>query len=137
MAGSAVTMQKTRAPDDTPEKRQKRGMRIRWAREILEPNRLEFSRKLRVDNTTIRDIESGKTNPGVQLALKICHSLRISLDYIVDGSLTGVNPEMAAALVADHPELSPPRPQPPKTGNGSKDSQGNTYQTTPGDHYAR
>jgi len=107
---TAAAMRPTRSPDDSPEKRKARGERIRWAREILEPNRLDFARKLGVDVTTIRNIENGKANPGLQLAQRICHSLRISLSYVVDGLLTGVDPEMAALLVAYHPELSPPRP---------------------------
>jgi len=110
MNDTVAAMRPTRSPDDSPAKRQARGARIRWAREILEPNRLEFARKLGVDVTTIRNIETGKTNPGLQLAQRICHSLRISLAYVVDGQLSGVDPEMAALLAADHPELAPPRP---------------------------
>jgi DNA-binding XRE family transcriptional regulator len=107
----------TRSPDDSPEKRAARGERIRWAREIVEPNRLDFARKLAVDVSTIRNIETGKTNPGLQLAQRICHSLRISLTYVVDGLLTGVDPELAALLVADHPELAPPRQSLRRSGN--------------------
>jgi transcriptional regulator with XRE-family HTH domain len=105
-------MQTARAPDDSPEKRQARGQRIRWAREIVEPNRLVFARKLGVDVSTIRNIEKGKTNPGVQLIHRICHSIRISLDYVVDGRLIGVDPELAQCLIADHPELDPRRQRP-------------------------
>jgi len=99
----------TRSPYDSPQKRAARGRRILWAREIVEPNRMDFARKLGVDVTTIRNIETGKTNPGLQLAQRMFHALRISLTYVVDGQLTGVNPELAALLVADHPELAPAR----------------------------
>jgi DNA-binding XRE family transcriptional regulator len=52
-----------RSPFDTDERRQARGQRIRWAREIVEPNRLDFARKLGVDAATIRDIENGRISP--------------------------------------------------------------------------
>jgi DNA-binding XRE family transcriptional regulator len=123
-------MQTTRAPDDTPEKRRARGQRIRWAREIVEPNRLAFARKLGVDVSTIRNIENGKANPGVQLAHRICHSIRISLDYIVEGQLIGVDPELAGQLVADHPELDPRRQRPPKPGSARKGRRSNTFPMT-------
>jgi transcriptional regulator with XRE-family HTH domain len=97
-----------RSFDDTPEKRKLRGMRIKWAREIVQPNRYEFARTLGIDPSTIRNIENGKANPGPQLLHWICHSLRISLDYIVDGTLNGVDPHLAYALGERHRgELSP------------------------------
>ena len=130
MRNNAVeTMRPTRAPDDSPEKRAARGQRIRWAREILEPNRLDFARKLGVDVTTIRNIETGKTNPGLQLAQRIFHVLRISLAYVVDGELNGVDLEMATALVARHPELTPPPPTARPPGNPGTGRQPNTYAT--------
>jgi DNA-binding XRE family transcriptional regulator len=107
----------TRSPNDSPEKRKARGARILWAREIVEPNRTDFARKLGVDVTTIRNIEDGKTNPGLQLAHKIFHTLRISLIYVVEGKPEGVDPELAAILVADHPELAPPRQSLRRSGN--------------------
>ena len=118
------TKQPVRTPGDTLEKRRARGLRIRWAREEAEPIRYEFARKLGVDTTTIRNIENGKANPGLQLLHEICHSLRISLDYIVDGKLIGVDPELAGLLVAHHPELVPPPRQSGRThrhGKSGKD----------------
>ena len=94
-----------RSAFDTPEKRTARGTRIRWAREIVEPSRNQFGRKLGVDQTTLRDIENGSASPGIELAHRLCHSLRISLDYIVDGTFFGVDRELAMRLVERHPEL--------------------------------
>jgi transcriptional regulator with XRE-family HTH domain len=107
----------TRSPYDSPQKRKARGARILWAREVVEPNRMDFARKLGVDVTTIRNIETGKTNPGIVLSQRIFHALRISLTYVVDGRLEGVDPELAAILVADHPELAPPRQSLQRSGN--------------------
>lgn len=116
-----------RAPNDSREKQRLRGLRIRWAREIVEPNRLQFARKLGVDVTTIRDIETGKTNPGIELAWRLFHSIRIDLGYVVAGRLNGVDPELAALLVAAHPELAPPRPPTLRPGNPNTTPQPNTY----------
>lgn len=121
-----------RSPFDTEEKRAKRGERIMWARKIVEPNRMEFARKLGIDATTARDIEAGRRNPGVELLYAICHSLRISLDYIVKGSLYGVDRELAAQLVMDHPELDPRRQPPPAHDNGRRGLPGSTSSTTGG-----
>jgi transcriptional regulator with XRE-family HTH domain len=121
-----ITGKFMRSPFDTEEKRAKRGERILWARQIVEPNRMEFARKLGIDVTTARDIESGKRNPGVELLYALCHSLRISLDYIVKGSLYGVDRELAAQLVMDHPELDPRR----QPDNGHTETRGNTSSRT-------
>ena len=129
MPTTQQTKQPVRTPGDTLEKRRARGLRIRWAREEVEPNRYEFARKLGVDATTIRNIENGKANPGMQLLHEMCHSLRISLDYIVDGRLIGIDPELAGLLVARHPELAPTRRQPPKRGKPDRDYLTNTFPT--------
>jgi transcriptional regulator with XRE-family HTH domain len=113
-----------RSFDDTPEKRRLRGMRILWAREILQPNRYEFARTLGVDPSTIRNIENGKANPGPQLLHWICHSLRISLDYIVDGTLNGVDPHLAYELGERHRgELFPQRVATPTGKRRTSDPQ--------------
>lgn len=121
-----------RAPGDTREKQRLRGLRIRWAREIVEPSRLQFARKLQVDVSTIRDIETGKTNPGIELAWRIFHAIRISLDYVVVGRFTGVDPELAALLVAAHPELAPQRPPAAPLGSPDTAPQPNTYASLDG-----
>lgn len=116
-----------RNPQDTKENRKARGMRIRWARELVEPNRAEAARKLGIDVSTLRYIEDGKTNPGVFLTLKLCHSLRISLDYIVAGTLIGVDPELAALLAVRHPELMPQRLLNRRPDNSHTDFRANTF----------
>jgi transcriptional regulator with XRE-family HTH domain len=123
-----------RAPGDTREKQRLRGLRIRWAREIVEPSRLQFARKLGVDVSTIRDIETGKTNPGIELAWRLFHSIRISLDYVVAGRLIGVDPELVALLVAAHPELAPTRPPAARLGSPDTAPQPNTYANSDGSY---
>lgn len=102
-----------------------RGLRVRWARELVEPNRAQFARKLQVDTSTIRNIENGSRNPSLELLERICHALRISPDYVVKGRFTGVDPEMAALLAAAHPELIQ-KSNP--FGSVRTDSRASTYQ---------
>ena len=97
-----------------------------WAREAHEISRLEFARRLGVDMTTLRNIENGKSNPGMQLAWRMFHALGISLDYVVAGRLTGLDPELVGVLVRAHPELAIRRLEPHKIDKPDKDSPPNT-----------
>jgi len=83
------------------------GQRIKWARELVEPNRAEFCRTIGVDVSTVRKVESDERGPGLGLLIRICHALRVSTDYAVYGSFNGVDPQLAAMLAARHPELVP------------------------------
>jgi len=81
------------------------GQRIRWARELVEPNRAEFARAMGVDRSTIRDIESGRRTPSIFNIIEISHRLRVSEAYILYGSLRDVDGELAGKLALRHPEL--------------------------------
>jgi transcriptional regulator with XRE-family HTH domain len=85
------------------------GARIKWARELVEPNRAEFARLMRVDRTTLQKIEDGDRAPSIFNILEIAHRLRVPTDYLLRGTLTGVDGELAALLVTEHPELDPHR----------------------------
>lgn len=93
-------------PNDTPEHRAELGARLRWARELVEPNRHAFARKMQVHVTTIRDIESGKANASIWLLQRLCHTLRIDLDYLVEGRLSGIDAELRSMLVQWHPAIA-------------------------------
>jgi DNA-binding XRE family transcriptional regulator len=113
---------KVRTPGDTLELRKARGLRIKWAREAHEISRAELGRQIHADTTTLREIEEGKTNPGILLQWRLFHTLRITLDYVVQGRFTGVDPDVVAALVRNHPELAIRRLEPHKTDTPDKDS---------------
>lgn len=98
-------MAKVKRPDAVTEIQRQVGNRIRWARELVEPNRAEFARLMGVDRSTLAKIEDGSRPPSVFNVLDISHRLRVSADYILRGSLVGVDPELAARLVRQHPEL--------------------------------
>lgn len=86
------------------------GKRIQWVREMAEPNRAEFARIMGVDKSTLAKIEAGERAPSVFNVLDLAHRLRVSTDYILTGSLRGVDGEMAALLAHAHPDLLPDRP---------------------------
>lgn len=105
------------------------GKRIRWARELVEPNRAAFARLMDVDRSTVRDMESGRRPPSIFAVLELSHRLRVTPNYLLLGNLRDVDGELAARLVRLHPELLAPEnnsgsyrkatalntPQPPTT----------------------
>ena len=106
------------------------GVRLKWARELVEPNRAEFARSVGVDVSTIRNIENGTRAPSVALLMQICHSLRISFEYLLHGELRGVDGELAALLSQHHPELMlPPAPIRGKPNRGAEHSSGRHAKT--------
>lgn len=87
------------------------GRRIKWARELVEPNRAQFARTLGVDRSTLQKIEDGDRAPSIFNIIDLSHQLRVSPDYILTGDLRGVDGEVAGHLVRHHPELMD-RPRP-------------------------
>jgi DNA-binding XRE family transcriptional regulator len=81
------------------------GERIQWARNPVEPNRAAFARDLGVDRTTLQKIEDGDRAPSIFLVIELAHALRVSTDYILLGSLRGVDGELAGRLIKAHPVL--------------------------------
>jgi transcriptional regulator with XRE-family HTH domain len=99
-------MARTPRPDAYSAVQKTIGLRIRWARELLVPNRAEFARTLGVDRTTVQKIEQGKRPPSVFNVMEFAHALRVDPNYILLGSMRGIDGELAAALAAAHPELA-------------------------------
>jgi transcriptional regulator with XRE-family HTH domain len=81
------------------------GNRILWARELVFPNRSEFARLLEIDGSTLAKIETGDRPPSIFNVIAIAHRLRVSTEYILRGSLLGVDSELASLLLAHHQEL--------------------------------
>lgn len=87
--------------DEAKERHRGIGMRLRCARMFVEPNRAEFARKANVDVSTVRKIEQGDRSGSRLLLEHFAHLLRVSMEYLEWGSLSGVDPEMAAYLRAN------------------------------------
>lgn len=110
-------------PEAYTEVAQAIGQRIRWARELVEPNRAEFARAMGVDRSTVRDIESGRRPPSIFAVIEISHRLRVTPNYILLGNMQGVDGELAGRLAVQHPELVQPWPS---TDTPDTDSSGST-----------
>jgi transcriptional regulator with XRE-family HTH domain len=86
------------------------GKRILWARELVEPNGAAMAKAMGIDRSTLQKIENGTRAPSIFNVLDFAARLRLSTDYILRGSMQGVDGELAAMLVARHPELAPKGP---------------------------
>lgn len=100
-------MAKEKRPEAYSDVQAEIGKRIKWARELVEPNRAAFARAMGVDRSTLQKIEDGGRPPSIFNVLDIAHKLRVTPDYILKGTLKGVDGELAGLLVARHPELAP------------------------------
>jgi len=82
------------------------GERIQWARELIEPNRSAFARIAGIDRGLLRAIETGRRVPSIFAVISLAHRMRVSTDYILTGSMRGVDGELALKLIELHPELA-------------------------------
>lgn len=117
----------------TPEQRalsEEIGERLRWAREAAGLNSYELAAKVGCDYSMIRYLEKGARAPSVFLCLSLCHTLGVSPQYLLWGTLDGIAPKLAAKLHQLHGDrLLPPAlmqrrdiPNPGKTRTGVKRS---------------
>lgn len=95
-----------RRPDSYSAIQAQIGQRIKWARELVEPNRAAFARAMGVDRSTVQKIEDGDRAPSIFNILDFSDRLRVTPDYILYGSLANLSGEMAGLLAARHPELA-------------------------------
>jgi transcriptional regulator with XRE-family HTH domain len=88
------------------------GERLRWVRELIDATPTQLAADLGVDSSSVRHIENGIRLPSIHMLMTLCHVLRISPQYLLWGSLEGVEPELAARLKSAHPQLNWPSAQP-------------------------
>lgn len=81
------------------------GQRMRWARELVEPNRAAFARDCGVHPTTLVKMEDGDRAPTIFVLRDYCFRLRVSADFLLFGKLGQGDRELEALLIAHHPEL--------------------------------
>jgi transcriptional regulator with XRE-family HTH domain len=88
------------------------GRRLKWVREQVCLTATELAADVGVDTSAIRHIEGGLRLPSIHLLMSLCHVLRISPQYLLWGTLEGVDPELAASLKSLHPTLNWPSAAP-------------------------
>ena len=98
--------------DEQKEEAKQIGVRVRWARELLDKTPTQLAAHMGVDASTLRHIETGIRLPSIHMLMSLCHVLRISPQYLLWGTLEGVEPELAATLKSRHPSLSWPSAKP-------------------------
>src|SRR6185437_8213857 len=84
------------------------GHRIKWARLLITKNQAKFAREMGMDRSTYAHIERGSGAISAIMIIDLCKKLKVTPNYILYGSLKGVDGETAARLALDHPELLTP-----------------------------
>lgn len=102
------------------------GLRLKWVRQARNMKQSEIAKLVGIDQSTWSLYERGLRWPDHFDVLRLLAKLKISREYLLDGVLRDVEPELAIRLALEHPsELSSPR----HTGGGKdKDrSEGNPH----------
>jgi DNA-binding XRE family transcriptional regulator len=82
------------------------GKRMLWVRLLVEPNRAEVARWLRVDTSTLAKIEEGDRAPSIFTVMAYARHFRVSHDFLLAARLgPPTDPEIERLLIAHHPEL--------------------------------
>ena len=79
--------------------------RLHWARELREPNAAVAAQVMSVSIPLWNAYESGQTPIPLPVAQEFSRRFGVSLDYLYDGRLEGVQPAMRDALLARRPQL--------------------------------
>jgi transcriptional regulator with XRE-family HTH domain len=85
------------------------GQRLRWVREAMgDPSQEALAQRVGVHQTAWGLYERGERMPDQFAALRMVAKLRVSIPYLMEGSLEGVDRDLAILLAARHPELAIP-----------------------------
>jgi len=93
------------------------GDRLRWAREITHASVADAARVMSIPIDQWAAFESGRTQIPLTAAQEFCHRFSVSLDYIYEGKMEGVHPQMRDTLLDRRPQLLAPS-RSPRNGDG-------------------
>lgn len=82
------------------------GERLRWVREELQLTQQQVADMIGLDHSTWCYYEQGKRFPDPLRMPAICARLNVDTDFLLRGSLNGVERNLAILLAARHPELA-------------------------------
>lgn len=91
------------------------GIRLRWVREALGLSQEDMGEHVGLHQTTWSLYERGQRMPDAFAMVRLCGKLKVSREYLLEGSLDGVDRDLAIRLAAAHPELVPPTRKGPRT----------------------
>lgn len=92
------------------------GERLRWVREAERLSQQELAARIGVHQTTWSLYERGLRFPDQFEVQRLAAKLKISTQYLLQGSLEGVERRLAILLAARHPELAEPTDTEPRKG---------------------
>jgi transcriptional regulator with XRE-family HTH domain len=81
------------------------GRRLRWVREAYGKKQQEMAEIVGIHQTSWSLYERGKRWPDQFEAVRLIAKLKITREYLLDGRLLGIEPELAIRIAARHPEL--------------------------------
>lgn len=84
------------------------GQRLRWLRDALGASQQQMADQVGVHQTMWSAYENGKKSPDQYAMTRMAGKLKISIPYLLEGSLEEVDREVAIRLAAAHPELVEP-----------------------------
>lgn len=67
------------------------GNRIKTRRKELNIKQAELAKILKISNTHMSSIESGKQKPSLDIFIQICNQLNVTPDYLLLGNMYGYN----------------------------------------------
>ena len=70
------------------------GRRIKRRRQDLKIKQNALAERLDISNNHLSAIENGKENPSIEILIKICHSLKVTPDYLLLGAMHSNNVPM-------------------------------------------
>jgi transcriptional regulator with XRE-family HTH domain len=100
-------MSKTARPASYRQIQKAMGERIKWVRELVEPNQSEAARILGMESpSTLNHIEAGRRPINVFQVIEFANRFRCSTDFVLRGLLVAqTDEELALLLAAEHPGL--------------------------------
>lgn len=94
------------------------GVRLKWVREAMGLSQQEIADLIGLHQTAWSLYERGLRFPDQFEVVRLAAKLKISLPYLLEATLEGVERELAIRLAARHPELVEPTSTVPRTGMG-------------------
>jgi transcriptional regulator with XRE-family HTH domain len=82
------------------------GRRLKWVRQAMNMSQQQVADLLGIDRSSWALYERGQRLPDHYRVPVIAGRLRISVGYILSGSLDGVDRNLAIALASEHPQLA-------------------------------
>jgi transcriptional regulator with XRE-family HTH domain len=90
------------------------GRRLRWVRDLIDPNRTRLARQYNEDHTVWEKWERGAAYPDPAVMARFCDDWGVTMDWLYRGEIrASMGEELKERLIAEHPEIVKRRPSAP------------------------